>query len=258
MPSNRISTPDVIPQIESRLFDEHETAHLAVGIVALGNEVMPGLENEYAGYTLLRGNVYAKQKNYMPLDELNADGTETDPDDARSIHFAVIENAMDSQRVVGAMRLIIKSREGEAPLPIEDHYPEAFSSGPALALSTEVSRLICRHENKKVQRNLKWPLFTAGVSYVIENGLGPVFGAVEESLEQGLQTAGVPVSQLGTAKYVEEFNASKLPIRIDIAGLARKIEDDQPNLLSAMHVLKNDFVYSGVVLPVSNKAMTVA
>ncbi|HWB38885.1 MAG TPA: hypothetical protein VG604_01470, partial [Candidatus Saccharimonadales bacterium] len=214
MPLSQIANHEVIPQVESGLFIGHETSHLAVGIVAVGDQVVPGYENELAGYKLLRGNVYALQKKYMPIEDLNEDGTETDADDARSVHFALIENAIESPRVVGAMRLIIKSREYPQALPIEDHYPEAFPEGPAPFLSTEVSRLIARHEDAKIQRTMKWPLFTASVAHIVEHDLGPVFGAVEEDLEQSLMRAGVPVVDLARPKFVEEFNASKMPIRI--------------------------------------------
>jgi N-acyl-L-homoserine lactone synthetase len=250
MPANLVDNSEVIPVIETSLFDEHPTSHLAVGIVAIGGDIVPGRENEFKGYSLLRGNVYAKQKNYMPLDDLNGDGTESDPDDLRSIHFALIENAVTSARVVGTMRLIVKQSEADKALPIEDHYEEAFEGCSVPAMSTEVSRLICRHENGKLQNKFKWPLFTAGVTYIAEHGLGPVFGAVETSLEQGLVTSGVPVTQLGEAKFVEEFNSSKLPIRIDIPGLTAKINSDRPNLLASMTSLKTDFVYSGTKRPI--------
>jgi N-acyl-L-homoserine lactone synthetase len=257
MPANRISNQEVIPEIESSIFEGHEAAHLAVGIVAVGDNVLPGLENEFHGYQLLRGNVYARQKAYMSEEELNSDGTETDVDDSRSVHFAVIENAMNNPRVVAAMRLIVKSPQDARPLPIEEHYPEAFVEGEAGMYSTEVSRLIARHENPKVQGKLKWPLFAAGVSYIVDHQLGPVFGAVEESLEQGLQTAGVPVSSIGEPKFVEEFNATKLPIRIDIPGLSQRLEEDKPDLLDAMQALTKGFVYSGTsrhAIPVATVA----
>lgn len=245
MPASQISNNEVIPVINSNIFEGHEDSHLAVGIVALGNVVVPGREAEYDGYTLLRGNVYARQKNYMPIADLNENGTETDVDDSRSVHFAVIENAMNNTRVVGAMRLIVKSKLEDAPLPIEEHYPSAFEDGPAPLLSTEVSRLICRHENPKIQGKLKWPLFTAGVTYVMEHQLGPVFGAVEKEFEKSLGMAGVPVTPLGEAIYVPEFNATKLPIRVDVFGLSQKIEGEHRELRDAMQSLSRDFVYSG-------------
>ena len=242
-----ISNNEVIPVIESNIFSGHESAHLAVGIVAIGENVVSGLENEYKGYTLLRGNVYARQKNYMPVYDLHADGTETDVDDSRSVHFAVIENIMENQRVIGAMRLIIKSKKYDSILPIEEHYPDAFKDGPVPILSTEVSRLICRHENTRTQRDLKWPLFSAGVTYVTKEGLGHVYGAVEAQFQKGLGMAGVPVTPLGEPIYVPEYNATKLPIRVDVTNLTKKIVGDHPHLFGAMQSAEKHFVYSGSI-----------
>jgi N-acyl-L-homoserine lactone synthetase len=240
----------VIPQVESSLFEGRDVGELAVGIVAVGQEVIPGLEDEHQGYLLLRGNVYAREKRYMPIGDLNHDGTETDPDDLRSIHFVLLENAPGGARVVGTMRLIIKGSGDVDPLPIERHYPESFPVSGAPAFSAEVSRLICRHEHPRVQTRLKWPLFSAGVTYLLERGLGPVYGAVDEHLNLGLQRDGVPVTALGAARYVPEYNAVKAPIRIDLDGLARRIDSTERELVDAMHVLDNAFVYSRVRVPV--------
>lgn len=245
-----ISTSEVIPTIDSNLFRKHPDNHLAVGIVAMGGSVVPGLEEEYQGYLLLRGNVYAKQKNYMPVAELNDDGTETDLDDARSVHFAIVENALTSVRVVGAMRLIIKSTKDSRPLPIEEHYPEAFSGAPAPLLSTEASRLISQHEDRSVAAGAKWLLFGAGVKYVGRHGLGPVYGAVEPLLARSLNTQGVPVTALCSPKYVPEFNATKLAIRVDVPGLIKTLEDDMPDLVDAMNMKQGNFVYQGLVSPI--------
>lgn len=247
MSNERISNEYVIPEIESQLFIGHETARFAVGIVAVGNTIVPGLENEHNGYTRLRGNVYALQEHYMPVDDLKEDGGEVDMDDARSVHFALIENAVRNQRVVGAMRLIVKSHDNPAMLPIEEHYPEVFQDASAPYRSTEVSRLIGRHEDKRIQAGLKWPLFTAGVTYIMDHQLGPVFGVVKDHLARSLNGVGVPVTRLGEAKFVPEFNAHKLPLRIDVGGLAETLEDNDPNLLDAMQVVENKFVYSGTM-----------
>lgn len=245
MARNIIPNHQVIPEIESDLFVNHEESRFAVGVVAMGSSVTPGLEREHFGYGRLRANVYAYQKNYMPVNDLNPNGTETDPDDERSIHFALIENAIRGQRVVGAMRLIIKSREQSGLLPVEIHYPEAFNGMVAPIHSTEVSRLIGRHEDSSVKESLKWPLFIAGVNTVLENQLGPVFGAVEPELEESLLGSGVPVYKLAEAKYIPEFNSTKLPLRVEINELAQRIEGDRPDLMNAMRQADVTFAYSG-------------
>jgi hypothetical protein len=246
MARGRIGTQELIPDIESALFFGHQTSHLAVGIVGVGNNAMSGLENEFRGYSLLRGNVYARQKHFIPLYDLSSDGAETDTDDERSVHLAIIENAATSTRFVGAMRLIIKSPEQSNLLPIEYHYPEAFPSRPAPIFSAEVSRLICRHENKQVQTKLKWLLFSAGISCGSSRGLGPAFGAIDERLSYLLSADGVPIRMIAKAKFVPSFNATKAPFRIDLERLNQKIEDDSPKLLKSMQVLNSEFVYSGV------------
>jgi hypothetical protein len=262
MSTNLITpNPEFIPDIQSDLFVGHEQSRFAVGIVAVGVNAMPGRESEYHGYGLLRGNVYAYEQQYMPVADLNEDGTESDMDDLRSIHFAVIENAIRSPRVVGTMRLIIKSREDNWPLPIEDHYPEAFADGDVPILSTEVSRWICRHEDRKIQSNLRWPLFTAGVNAINDNNLGPVFGAVKENLARGLNISGVPVTNLiPKAKFIPEFNAEKLPIRVEINELTQRLEDDRPELTEAIRAASAnaEFTYSGTVTPVSSPTVPAA
>lgn len=257
MTFGRIGTREVIPNIKSDLFVGHETSHLAVGIVAVGIRAVSGLENEFKGYSLLRGNVYGRQKQYVRLEDLNADGAETDPDDKRSVHLVLIENVATSTRVVGAMRLIVKSREHGNLLPIEHHYPEAFPAGPAPIFSTEVSRLICRHEDKQTQTSLKWLLFTAGVSYLTSQsrGISPVFGVVEKTVSDLLRVGGVPIHMLAPTKFVAGFNAVKAPFRIDLDRLNQKIKDDRSVLHKSMQVLNSEFVYSGAVSGQHDRAM---
>lgn len=233
-----------IPKVStSTLFHGRSDSRFAVGIVAYGGHVVPGLEEEHRAYGLLRANVYARERHYMSVDGLNADGTETDGDDPRSVHFGLYENAATSVRAVGSMRLIIKEEGDARPLPIEQHYGSLFETQPAPAGSVEVSRLISRHESPDVQRNLKWPLFAASVSYIVDNGLGAVFGAVEEELEDRLRKDGVPVTALAEPHFVPEFNSAKLPIRVDIAGLGAKLQGDTPTLFEASRRVEREFVY---------------
>lgn len=243
----RISNTNVIPTIQSEVFQDHLDARFAVGIVAVGGTIIPGRESEFKGYSLLRGNVYAWQQKYMPVEDLNPDGTETDSDDLRSVHFALLENAMADTRVVGAMRLIVKSKENPQPLPIEVHYPEAFAEQPIPILGTEVARLISRHEEPAIQHGNIWPLFSAGVKYVIDNDLGPVYGVVKDTLARNLKIAGVPVTEMAEPKYVPEYNSVKQPVRVDIAGLTHTLEADRPDMFDAMSVVESEFVFSGAM-----------
>ena len=230
------------PEVQTKLFDlDHVENKYATGIVAYGNKARTDLESEYAGYLLLRGNVYAYQEHYMPIEDLNPDGTETDAEDNRSVHFSVIENSTNSiGKVVGAMRLIVKSEEDSRPLPVEVHYPEAFSGCDVPFAGIEVSRLIG-------PGLIKWLLFAAGLNYANEFSLGPVLAVVKDSLADALDSIGVPVIRLAPAKFVEEYNSSKLPIQVNIEELSKTLNREKSEVVNELKNVSEDFAYSGLL-----------
>src|ERR1035437_5130247 len=233
---------EIVPNIHSDIFVDHETDRFAVGIVAIGGEVVPGLTNEYLGYGQLRANQYLEKK-FISTGDLNEDGTESDADDLRSVHFTVVENTGSETQIVRAMRLIIKSSLDDSPLPVEHHYPEAFPT-PATLGSVEDSRLIAKH------KSLTLLLFAAGVVYVRHHNLGPVYGVIEPKYAAVLNRQGVPVTLLGEPKYIPEINATKLPIRVDVNGLEHTIQvSSNATMFSRMRdTLGSNFAYSGSVL----------
>lgn len=233
----------VIPSVQSRLFLGNQAARFAVGMIAHGETIMPGMSAEYLGYLRLRANVYADQTNMIPKDVVAADGTEKDIDDPRSVHFAVVENGGKNKRVVAAMRLIIKSDADPRALPIEEFFAEeAFADGPAPLGSTEVSRYICRHEDPKIERQLKWPLYTAALTYVMDNNIGPTYAVVEEFLEKGLKKTGVPITRIAPPKFVPEYNDFNMGIEID-TDLLGQLLSISPREASARQESTNVFTY---------------
>jgi N-acyl-L-homoserine lactone synthetase len=215
---------ELIPSVDSRLFVNCPTARLAIGVLAVGNTSLPGLENEFKAYALLRGRVYL-QERYTTEAFLQPDFSESDADDERSVHFGLLENAAISRpkRMIGGMRLIVKRTSEDRPLPIEHHFPEILGRTPVGPHSVEVSRLICRHENPSLQSYGMLPLFAAGLTHTNANALGPVYGVVTKRLKRVLSHIGVSAVQLGEAKYIPEINSDKLPILVDTPGLERSI-----------------------------------
>lgn len=236
----------VIPRIESRLFADHPSARLAVGILAVGDQVTPGCAAEYTAYLRLRARVYADQTHMLDEDAVLPDGTERDDDDGRSIHFGAIENQGSTQRVVASLRLIVKRGEQDRPLPIEDFFPEVFATTPAPPSSIEVSRYICRHEDPAVQAELKWPLYSAGLSRLMADGLGPTYGVVEEFLERDLRINRVPFKPLAPPRFVAEYNAENLGIIIDTGALARLLERRSPGVIASMQAKQGEWSYFGL------------
>ncbi len=227
-----ITNESVIPRIETDLFADHPEARFAVGMLATGNEVLPGLEREHQGYLRLRANVYAEQAGFIPKDHVNPDGTETDANDVRSVHFGIIENVEQGDgRVVASMRLIIKSMQDARKLPIEDFFPEVFDVNPVALNSTEVSRYICRHEEPRIAGNLTWPLFFNSASYILSHDIRPTFGVIETFLEHRLQKRLVPIERVTDLKHIPEYASENIGISIDTDKLGELIELVSPGTL---------------------------
>lgn len=223
-----VRTDMVIPTISSEVFMGHDEARFAIGMLATGNNVLPGRESELEGYLRLRANVYAFQTRMISPELVQEDGTETDEDDGRSVHWALFEQGFEkgTARVIGSIRTIIKTNDDPRPLPIEDFFPEVFTA-PAPIGSVEVSRYIARHENKRVQRLLSEPLFNAVVGYVTSRELGPTFGVVEEAVERRLRLGAVPLRRIALPKYVPQYADDNLGIEVFIPEMARALGLDQ-------------------------------
>jgi len=242
---NHLVQPDIegIPSFPSALFEgDHATARYAIGIVAIGSEVLDGLGNEFNGYALERARRYV-QEGYITKHDLNDDRTELDADDERSVHLTVVENMVDHARTAGTMRLVINSGIDNEPLPIELMFPEAFDT-PAQAGSVESSRVT---SNRPLLTQL---LFAAGTSYVQQHKLGPVYGVVKPDFGTSLNRSGIPVIPLAEPKYVPSINATKQPILVDMPRVESNILiSDGAALFKEMRRLKGDFVYSGKLNP---------
>lgn len=212
-----------IPVVESAIFKGHEDAHFAVGAVAIDDEVINGYQQEFYGAAKLRAQTYV-DLGYVSSGDLDEYGTELDVDDERSVHFIVAERVATEGlvRIVGNMRLIAKT-DGE-PLPVEKFFPDVFTDIDVPTGSAEVSRLIARHEDARVQNLLKWPLFIAGLKHVDKNGLGPVFGLLAPALTRSLVVQRVPIKPLAEEKFIEAINFTKQPVQIDVDRLRKVVE----------------------------------
>lgn len=236
----------IIPNVETGLFNSHPQSRFGVGLVAIGNRVLEGRDSEYLGYLRLRANVYAIQTRMIPIQKVNQDGTESDRDDYRSVHFAVLENVDFSRsfaRVVGCMRLIVKDIVNDGPLPIEHYFPEAFKSSPAPPGSVELSRFICRHEQARIQHAMKWPLFNYSLGYGKEAQYRPVYATVEPSFERLLRAIGILEEQVASPSFITDYNADNLGIKINISRLEEKLNDRE--LVDGLYRTALEFAFYG-------------
>lgn len=211
----------IIPTVETPIFENNDVSRFAIA------EVTPEeLWNmsEFSGAAQLRANTYLAS-GFVQESELNDDGSELDANDERSFHYLVFERTAVASlaRVVGNMRLVMKTEDDMSPLPVEEFFPDHFQT-PAQTGSAEVSRLISRHEDSRLQAFIKWPMFIAGYKQVVESDSGPVYGLLAPTLVRQLSLQGVPIQTLAPARYIEEINAKKQPTEIDLPALGKVID----------------------------------
>ena len=144
----------------ARRLHELEVGEVMFGPISWGLNSVDGLKDFVTQYYGLRDHVYAKQGGIL---DLRGDDAPTDIDrhDARSVHIAAIENAVDGLRIVGCVRVILRCHPehheahtglrnkglvtSAGALPAEELFPEEV---PDLLGSNsnafEVSRYIIR------------------------------------------------------------------------------------------------------------------
>jgi N-acyl-L-homoserine lactone synthetase len=239
-----ISNTDVIPVIESDLFTkspEARDARFAIGVIAVGDEVTPGMEKEYEAYLRLRANVYADQTHMLDKSEVHADGTETDRDDARSVHFGIYEqHGQGVVRALSSIRLIAKTTENSEPLPIEDFFGIEAPVG-----TNEASRLISRHENPRLQEMNKMTLFAAAIAYINKHNLGNSYATVEPPVERNFKLSGMPVERVAEPVYVAKYKADNLGLVIDTKEFAERLEAKMPGRLEEFNANEGNMMYYG-------------
>lgn len=176
-----------------------------------------------------RGNVYVHEREYLSKDTLDEMGREFDEYDQRSEHFIITENGNEdkSPRMVGSIRLITKSDPSQL-YPIEKYFPELFEE--AIPTNTaEVSRFIARYpEDKRLMQNvISLSLIRAATLYGVRENIEHYYCIIEKPLLRSLKGIGIPLEELGPAKYVEEENGTLYPIRINGKTIINSVTTDR-------------------------------
>ncbi|WPO85652.1 GNAT family N-acyltransferase [Herbiconiux sp. KACC 21604] len=243
-----VSNAAVIPVITgSPAFLSDPDARLATGIIGINGIARPGFEEVYRQHFEFRRRVYVEQTGQLDPSDLSDDGLDRDEDDARSVTFAVLENAPEGVRIVGVARTIIKGADGESrPLPVEDFCPELFANDPLADGSVEVSRVIARHERVAMQELVQWHLFALMSSYFTAHDVGRTFAIIEPWLERHL--AGVlAISRIGEPRYIEHYLDYNLPVEFDLDGSAARINERNATILGQLIEADGSLEYFGRV-----------
>lgn len=229
------------------IFASHADSAFWVGKVAMGSTVIKPVY--YDGLSRLRAKVYVDEMHFLTPEHLDTFGRESDQDDARSAHFAVIENASlennNSARVVGSARLILKG-ENDRTLPIENYFPEIFNGNPLEAKSIEVSRFIARHENRQTQHTIALALIRAMTHYSIDANLKEAYCIIETPLLNLLTSIGVPIEMLGGSKEIDEYGGVLFPVRINPYEIIDSIRRDITGKIALRRFFKEEIPNKGV------------
>lgn len=212
-----ITNEEAVPIIRSDIFSGHEDSKFAIGVLDKSDVLSYSPGTIAQAYLKLRANVYVDQTGMLDHSVKRLDGTELDEDDERSVHFVSLENRMGGVAVFSCMRFIVKDIIDGQPLPIEQFFPEVFTE-PAPINSIEVSRFIVRHDNIRQAMITKKKMVMAGLAYVSDNDLGPIFGVVEPSFERDINFMKLPNHRIAPPKLVHEYNDYNLGIEIDRVG----------------------------------------
>lgn len=211
-----IPNVEVTPYVETDIFKEDRTKRFA--LVAFGLGIRDN-DELFTSYLRLRANVYVHQTGFLPPEVIRPDGTEVDEDDERSSHFLVLENRLGAAAAVACIRLIEKSDENPAPLPVEHVFPEVFENNVPGVKSVEVSRFISRLDSAAQQLNTISQLFKSGLSRINKEELGPAFAIVEEDLEQALKFMKAHPQRLADPLFVPQYNSYNVGVELDTVAM---------------------------------------
>lgn len=233
-----------IPIVESDVFLNKPEAEFWIGEVAImGQIAMPA---EYEAAQMLRANVYIDEMKFLPDYVRHENGTESDADDERSIHFAVIQNgkSINPDRLVGTTRLIIKQSESDL-LPVEHLFPEAFENNPVPVGSSEASRFISRHPHESTQHLIALAEIRAMDIRAIEATSG-VYAVIERPLAKLFKLIGLPFTQLSEYRTIPEYNTENTAVYFDPKEVMRSVGTDKFGRLGLAKFFQNALVDLGV------------
>jgi N-acyl-L-homoserine lactone synthetase len=210
-----ISNQEAVPVIDSDVFADYPDRRFAIGVFSPEKVINCQPNSIEQAYLKLRANVYIDQTRMLDEDVRRIDGTELDDDDERSVHFAVLENRLGKTAVFACLRLIEKTNQNSAALPIEKFFPDTFLE-PAPINSIEVSRFIVRHDNNRLARLALIKMIQTGFTYADENDFGPALATVGPAFERDLKLANIPTHRITEQRFIPKYKDDNLGLMINM------------------------------------------
>jgi N-acyl-L-homoserine lactone synthetase len=190
---------------------------------------------QYAIAQRIRAAVYVDEMGFLEPDHIDATGREVDAHDGHACHLSVVEapTVMRSARVIGTIRLIVKADEWRR-LPIEQDFPDAFVTTPAIVPAVEVSRFIARHEDPATQHLVAIALIRGVIYQSLSRGIDTAYFEIELPLLRLLESLGIPMIQIGEAREVNEPGGARTlyPLRTPLADVPNAVTTDESGRFS--------------------------
>lgn len=160
---------------------------------------------------MLRAKSYVHENNFLDESVLDENGAEFDEYDfdPESSHYVMLDGLGE---VIGASRLIYRSRHDHKPLPSE----EIFSLDPTQGPAREVSRLITdksrlSDEYRGSAHYVKLYLMRSMNQETIANpDAGPLYAVIEKPLLKSLRGAGIAMDVVGGPVFTEKYNSENI------------------------------------------------
>lgn len=229
-----ISDEQAIPIVETGIFNGDPDAKLAV-VRLEPEDVLTGNDPIAHGYSQFRANVYIDQTGMLDPKHRRPDGGESDSDDIRSYHLAGVENLGNGlAAIIASMRLIRKTEEYPAVLPIEEFFEGELDDIAAGSGSFEVSRWIARarDSDRRTQLLTRLAVTNTGLAHAVRHNWGPCLAVVEPAVARTInRSTGAAARQIAPPRLVEKYNDTNMGIEVDLGMFARHVGQEALNSL---------------------------
>jgi N-acyl-L-homoserine lactone synthetase len=191
-----------------------------LGVVASGRQNLT-TPNGYDLSRRFRKSIYVDELGWASSSDSNPD-YEEDEHDEQSTHVALIDfdSASEAHQISAHVRYI--HRSGNTVLPVEDEFS---LTTPLEQNSLEVSRLISRHPNRRIQM-LGSVLLVSHTIGTLHKLQATGYATIEKKLLRMVSNMGMSVERITEPKVLAEYgDTSNFAVRIDATESLKRAKE---------------------------------
>lgn len=217
-------------EVDPQFFKGHEESALWVGSVAVLGEVTSSAHDATLKFVADR---YIDKHGFRDDSTRDEFGRTIDPDAYRITRLAAIENrrtrrGKPTPRVIGSMSIIVKQDKDDAPMPIENAFPEA-SVVPLGAGSAEVHDYAVHHEDDRVKHMTSLALVRGLIFQGLDHNIEYGYAMVEKKIERLYRMLGVDIDTIADPKnFIEpQGEVTLIPTRLNYKSIPLTMSTDK-------------------------------